>query len=139
VSATRHGLFMRGFMLCDRCVSNGKCESFKPGGRCAFERKMFDETVAKLVEEYDLDDVADKFLVERAAMYMIRIARAEAYEAAVGVSEESLNRGAQIAKLDSVVRGLFKDLAISRGKRLLLEKGEALLVSLDDVMQVCRV
>ena len=131
----RHGLFMSGFMLCDRCVSNGKCDQFKPGGRCALERKMFDEVVNRLVEEFDLDSLADEILVRRAAMYLIRIVRAEGYEVAVGVSEKSLNWGAYIAKMDSELRGLFKDLAISRGKRLQLEKGEAMLVSLDNVMR----
>jgi hypothetical protein len=135
VTNVRHGLFVSGFMLCDRCVSNGKCDRFKPGGRCALEQKMFDKVVSRLVEEFDLDSLADEILVRRAAMYLIRIVRAEGYEAAVGVSEKSLNWGAHIAKLDSVLRGLFKDLAISRGKRLQLEKGEAMLVSLDDVMR----
>ena len=135
MSALRHGLFRPGFMLCDRCVSNAKYERFKPGGRCVLEQKRFDKVVTGLVEEFGLDSLADKILVERAAMYLIRIMRAEAYEAAVGVGEKSANRAAHIGKLDSMLRGLFNDLAISRGKRLRLEKGESLLVSLDDVMR----
>jgi hypothetical protein len=135
VTNVRHCFFMSGFMLCDRCVTNAKCEQFKPGGRCALEKKMFSKVVEGLVEEFDLDSVADKILVERAAMYVIKIMRAEAYEAAVGVGEESISLEVHIAKMDNVLRGLFKDLAVSRGKRLQLEKGDAMLVSLDDVMR----
>jgi hypothetical protein len=40
-----------------------------------------------------------------------------------------------ISRLDNVVRGLFNDLAISRGKRKQFERGEALLVSLDEVLK----
>jgi hypothetical protein len=122
-------------MLCDRCVSNARCKSFKPGGECVFEQKMFRQTVKELTEEYDLDDSTDRILVDRLAMYLIRVMRAEAYEAEVGVGEESRRLGAHIAKMDSVLMGLFKDLAIGRGKRLRLEKGDSLLVSLDEVMR----
>jgi hypothetical protein len=135
VSATRHGLFRSRFMFCDRCVSNASCAHFKPGGECFFEEKMFRETVKELTEEYDLDGSAHRILVDRAAMYLIRTMRAEAYEAAVGAGEESKNLEAHIAKMDSVLRGLFKDLAISRGKRMQLKKGESLLVSLDDALR----
>ncbi len=135
MSATKHGLFRSGFMLCDRCVSRAKCESFKPGGECGLEEKRFHETVEELTEKYDLDSSADRILVKRLAMYLIRIMRAEVYEAEVGVGEESMSLEAHIAKMDSVLRGLFKDLAINRGKRLQLEKGDGLLVSLDDVMR----
>jgi hypothetical protein len=85
--------------------------------------------------EYDLDSVADKIMVERAAMYLIRIMRAEAYDATVGMSEKSAFWGTYIGRLDNTLRDLFNDLAISRGKRMQLEKGDALLVSLDEVMR----
>lgn len=134
MSATRHGLFSKAFMLCDRCVSNAKCERFKPGSQCFLEQEMFKKIVSGLVEQFSLDNLADKIMIERAAMYLIRIARAEAYEATVGMSDESAYWGTYIAKMDNTVRGLFNDLAISRGKRLQLEKGDAMLVSLDDVM-----
>lgn len=135
MTATKHGLFRTRFMLCDRCISKARCESFKPEEECSLEEKMFHETVEELTEEYDLDSSADRILVGRLAMYLIRIMRAEVYETEVGVGEESRSLEAHIAKMDSVLRGLFKDLAISRGKRLQLEKGDALLVSLDDVMR----
>jgi hypothetical protein len=135
VTNMRHGLFSRSFMVCDRCISNAKCERFKPGSRCVLEQEMFTEIVKRLVEDFDLDNVADDILVERAAMYLIKILRAEGYEAEVGISEDSPNWGAHIAKLDSSLRSLFKDLAINRSKRLELEKDESLLVSLDDLLR----
>ncbi len=122
-------------MCCDRCVSNAKCEHFEPGGSCVLEQETFDKCVAEMVEEYDLDGVADKILVERAAMYLIRIMRAEAYEATVGLNEKTAYWDTYIGRLDSMLRGLFNDLAISRGKRMKLEKGDAMLVSLDEVMR----
>jgi hypothetical protein len=99
------------------------------------EQEEFDKIVSKLVEEFDLDSVADEILVKRAVMQLIRISRAEAYEATVGVGEKSAYWGMYISRLDNSLRGLFNDLAISRGKRLSLERGDALLVSLDEVMR----
>jgi hypothetical protein len=32
LSALKHGFFRRGFMACDRCVLNAKCEAFVPAG-----------------------------------------------------------------------------------------------------------
>ncbi|MDH5483218.1 MAG: hypothetical protein OEY22_10155 [Candidatus Bathyarchaeota archaeon] len=99
------------------------------------ERKAFDKVVSELVEEFDLDSVADRILVERTAMYLIRIARAEAYESAVGVSEKSVLWGAYISRLDNTLRGLLNDLAVTRLRRKRLDKDEALLVSVDDVLK----
>lgn len=135
MSAFKHGLFSSGFTRCDRCISNAKCERFVPGCQCVLEQETFDKAVAEMVEEYDLDGAADKIMVERAAMYLIRIMRAEAYEASVGLNEKTAYWDTYIGRLDSVMMRLFNDLAISRAKRLKLEKGDGLLVSLDDVMR----
>jgi hypothetical protein len=68
-------------------------------------------------------------------MYLIRIARAEAYESIVGVTTSSALWGGYISRLDNTLRGLLNDLALTRVKRKQLEKNEALLVSLDEVVQ----
>lgn len=135
MSASKHGLHIAGFMLCDRCASNGSCEHFIPKARCWVEREAFGKIVLELTDEFELDSVADRILVERAAMYLIRIMRAENYEASRGVTEKSAQWGTYISRLDNAVRGLFNDLAISRGKRKQFERGEALLVSIDEVLK----
>ena len=135
MSASKHGLYSAGFMLCDRCASNGSCEHFVPKARCWVEQEAFGKIVVQLTDEFELDSVADKILVQRAAMYLIRIMRAEAYEATKGVSDKSAQFGMYISRMDNTVRGLFNDLAISRGKRKQFERGEALLVSLDEVLK----
>jgi len=122
-------------MLCDRCVINTRCTSFKPDAECVLEKKAFNGLVKKLMEQYELEGVADRILAERAAMYLIRIARAEAYESAVGVSEKSALWGTYISRLDNTLRGLLSDLAVTRVKRLQLEKEERLLVSVDDLLR----
>jgi len=122
-------------MLCDRCASNGECGHFQPKGRCLLEKKAFDRVVSKLIDEFELESVADRILVERVAMYLIRIARAEAYDVAVGVTESSALWGSYISRMDNTLRGLLNDLAVTRAKRKLLEKDEALLVSVDEVVQ----
>jgi len=66
---------------------------------------------------------------------LIRIARAEAYEAAVGVTEKSALWGAYISRLDNTLRGLLDDLAVTRLKRKQLARNEALLVSVDDYLE----
>jgi hypothetical protein len=99
------------------------------------EKRAFEKVVSELMEEFELESVADRILVERVAMYLIRIARAEAYEVAVGVTEKSALWGAYISRLDNTLRGLLNDLAVTRVKRKQLEKNEALLVSVDDVLK----
>jgi len=122
-------------MLCDRCALNAECKHFQPKGQCLLEKRAFEKVVSELIDEFELESVADRILVERAAMYLIRIARAEAYEGAVGVTEESAVWGAYISRLDNTLRGLFNDLALTRLKRKQLEKNEALLVSVDEVLK----
>ena len=100
-----------------------------------FEQETFDKIVSGLTEEFGLDSLADRILVERSAMYLVRIMRTEAYEATVGLTEKTAFWGYYISRLDNMLRGLFADLAINRGKRKNLEKGEALLVSLDEVLR----
>jgi len=125
---------MAGFMLCDRCAFNGDCEHFQPRRQCALEKKAFENIVSRLIEEFELDMLADKILVERVAMYIIRIARAEAYEAAVGVGEKSPIWGNYISRLDNMLRAFLNDLAATRLQRKKLEKEEGLLVSVDEVI-----
>jgi len=116
MSGLRHGLFRVGFMLCDRCAMNAKCEHVRPGEQCVLEKKAFDRVVADLMEEFELQSVADRILVERAAMYLIRIARAEAYEAAVGVTERSALWGAYISRLDNTLRGAAQRFGCDQGE-----------------------
>jgi len=127
MSALRHGFFRRGFMLCDRCVLNVRCESFVPGGECAVERRAFGWIVRRLIGGYGLEGLADEILVGRVAMYLVRIARAEVYEANVGVSDKSVVWGRYVAGLDRVLRGLLKDLALSRAERKKAEKSDVLV------------
>lgn len=122
-------------MLCDRCASNGECGHFQPKGRCLLEKKAFDRIVSELIDEFELESIADRILVERAAMYLIRIARAETYDAAVGVTENSALWGSYISRMDNTLRGLLNDLAVTRLKRQSLEKSEAFLVSVDEVIK----
>ena len=133
MNALKHGFFRRGFMLCDRCVLSAKCESFVPGGECAVERKAYDFVVSELMGQYGLEGLADEILAGRVAMYLIRIARAEVYEANVGVSDESAVWGKYIAGLDSTLRVLLKDLALTRAERKKLEKG-GVLVDVDQLL-----
>jgi len=133
LSALKHGFFRRGFMLCDRCVLNVKCERFVPGGECAIEKQAYDWLVSELMSQYGLEGLADEILVGRAAMYLIRIVRAEVYEANVGVSDASVVWGKYIAGLDNMLRGLLKDLALSRSERKKVEK-EDVLVDVDRLL-----
>jgi hypothetical protein len=127
VSNLKHGFFKRGFMLCDRCVLNGECESFAPGGECGVEKQAYDWLYSELVSQYGLEGLADEVLVGRVAMYLIRIARAEVYEANVGVSDASTVWGKYIGELDKGLRVLLKDLALTRTERKKLEKDDVLV------------
>jgi len=133
LSALKHGFFRRGFMLCDRCVLNGKCESFVPGGECALEKQEYDWVVSELMRQYDLEGLADEVLVGRVAMYLIRAVRAEVYEANVGVSDKSAAWGKYITELDKALRALLKDLALTRSERMKPGKDD-LLVSVDRLL-----
>jgi len=122
-------------MLCDRCVLNTRCEQFEPGGACAVEREAYDWLVSQLMEQYELEGLADEILAGRVAMYLIRIARAEAYESAIGVTDKLVLWGRYIRGLDNTLRGVMRDLAVTRAKRKQLEKGEELMVSLDELLR----
>lgn len=75
MSALKHGFFRVGFMLCDRCAWNGDCNRFRAGSGCAREKRVFGKLVKDLVDEFELDSVVDQIMVERIAMYLVRIAR----------------------------------------------------------------
>jgi hypothetical protein len=105
------------------------------GGECALEREAYDWLVSELTEQYELEGLADEILAGRVAMYLIRIARAEAYESAVGVTEKLILWGKYIRGLDNTLRGIMRDLAVTREKRKRFEKGEELLVDLDDLLE----
>ena len=124
MSAVKHGFFRRGLMLCDRCVLSVKCEFFAPGGECAVEKRAFEEVSSELALQYGLEGLADEILVERVAMYLVRIARAEVYEANVGVSSASVAWGKYIADLDRVLRVLLKELALTRAERKKAERSD---------------
>ena len=122
-------------MLCDRCVMNVRCERFEPGSECVLEREAYDWMVKELMGQYELEGLADEILASRVAMYLIRIARAETYESGVGVTDKSVLWGKYISRLDNTLRGLMRDLAVTRAKRKQLEKGEELMVNVDDLLE----
>lgn len=132
----RHGLYRHGFMLCDRCVWNGACDGFEAGGDCRLEREAFEGVVGSLVEEYGLDGVADRILAERAAMYLIRLARADAYEAWVGVSEGSAAWGSYMVRLDRSLMELLRELAVTRAVRMKMEAGKKLTVGVEELINM---
>ena len=135
MSALRHGFFRRGFMLCDRCVLNVKCEAHVPGGECAVERKAYDSVVSELMAQYGLEGLVDEILVERVAMYLIRVARAEVYEANVGVSSASGAWGKYVAGLDRMLRVFLRELALTRASKKSLQRNDV-LADVDELLTV---
>ena len=133
MSALKHGFFRRGFMLCDRCVLNGKCELLTPGGECGVERKAYDTIVLELKEQYGLKGLADEILAERVAMYLIRVARAEVYEAQVGFSSSSVAWGKYIADLDKMLRIFLRELVLTRASQKSMRKKDV-LTDVDDLL-----
>jgi hypothetical protein len=79
------------------------------------------------MSQYNLSGLADEILVRRVAMYLIRIARAEVYEANVGISDASVVWGRYISGLDKTLMVLLRDLALTRAERKKLEKGDVLV------------
>lgn len=122
-------------MLCDHCIQNGECKYFRPKAECTREKKVFRKLVRELVNDFELESIADQILVERVAMHLIRIVRAETYESFAGVSEKTILWGGYINRLDNSLRALMNDLAITRSKRMQLEKQDNLLVSVDELIK----
>lgn len=133
LSALKHGFYRSGFMLCDRCVLNAKCESIVPRGECAVERKAYDSIVSELVAQYGLEGLADEVLAGRVAMYLVRIARTEIYEASIGFAKATVIWGEYIVRLDKILRALSKDLVLTRADRALLDK-DNVLVDIDRLL-----
>ena len=122
-------------MPCDRCIHNTSCEDYKPGSRCAIEKEEFTKIVSSLLSEFDSDSTADKLLTERVAMNIIRVSRMEAYEATVGLCENSDKLGTYMTRMDNTVRSILNELAATRSKRFDLEKTHGELVNLDEVIR----
>jgi len=99
------------------------------------EKEAYDQLISELTEQYGLQGLADQIYVWRAAMYLIRIARAETYESTVAVTEKSALWGAYISRLDNTLRGLLNDLAVTRLKRKQLEKREELMVNVENLLE----
>jgi len=133
MSNYKHGAFGRAFMLCDRCVLNAKCESHVPAGECAIERKAYESLTAELLEQYDLKGLGDEICVSRAAMYLIRIARTEVYEAQLGVSSDSVLLGKYIADLDKMLRVYLRELCVTRSSQRILSRNDV-LADVDDLL-----
>lgn len=129
----KHGALSRGFMLCDRCVLNARCESHVPGGECAVERKAYEEITSELVAQYELKGLGDLICVGRVAMYLIRVARTEVYEAHLGVSSDSVLLGKYIAGLDKMLRVFLRELAVTRSSQRILSRNDV-LADVDDLL-----
>ena len=129
----KHGGLTNRFMLCDRCVINGKCESHVPGGECAVERKAFEAISSELVGQYELRGLGDEICACRAAMYLIRIARVEAYEAQLGVNADSVLLGKYIAGLDKTLRVYLRELALTRSSQRILSRNDV-LADIDELL-----
>lgn len=97
------------------------------------ERGEYEWLVAELMGQYGLSGIADEITAGRVAMYLIRIVRAETYEANIGVSSASAAWGKYISSLDETLRRLLGDLAVTRAERLRLEKDDV-LVDVDRVL-----
>jgi hypothetical protein len=133
MSNYKHGAFGRGFMLCDRCVLNTKCVSHVPGGECGIERKAYDSLTSELLAQYDLKGLGDEICVNRAAMYLIRIARTEVYEAQLGVSSDSVLLGRYIANLDKMLRVYLREICVTRSSQRVLSRNDV-LADVDDLL-----
>jgi hypothetical protein len=114
-------------------VLNGKCELLTPGGECRVERKAYDDIVSELKEQYSLKGLADEILAERVAMYLIRVARAEVYEANMGVSSSSVAWGKYIADLDKMLRVFLRELVLTRASQKTMRKNDV-LTDVDDLL-----
>ena len=135
MSATRHGFFRLGFMVCDRCAFNARCDRFVPGGECIFEKEIFDRVVGEFSVAYGLDLVADRVLVELAALNAIRLMRVWNYESAVGFGSESQALGVYTGRLEKSLVRLLRELAVSRGGRGKMGGSKGLLVDVRQVME----
>jgi hypothetical protein len=67
------------------------------------------------------------------AMVLIRVARAEVYEANVEVSDSSVLWGKYISDLDRMLRAFLKDLALTRAARKKMDKSNV-LVDVDELL-----
>ena len=120
------------------CSATGACSTgsvscWFRGGECGVERKAYETIVSELKEQYSLQGLADEILVERVAMYLIRVARAEVYEAHVGVSSASFAWGKYIADLDKMLRVFLRELMLTRASQKSLRRNDV-LADVDDLL-----
>ncbi len=100
------------------------------------EKARFKRIASKLTAEFGLDSASVEILIERAAMNVVKIARMEAYEGAVGIGNaSSITLGYFISRLDDNVRGLFKYLSAVRAQHGQMDNNRAFATGIEEVLR----
>lgn len=166
-----NGLCVTEIMLCpctihaDTCPYAGQLVDEERYGstvpRCYPEQVYYDSIIEQFSEKYDLDDVADRVMLYRLAMTLVRIARAEKLISSNGEIVErtrispdgSVERWDEqnaafksVDSLDKRLQAWLKELQVSRaarnGKKLVVEERKDLTTLLstaideDDIIDV---
>jgi hypothetical protein len=84
-AAVKHGVYLKGFMPCRRCVARDECPQAGDGeATCALEREYYDWRVKVLAGIPHVDPELDMPAIVSAAWAEIRAARGRMWLAAVG-------------------------------------------------------
>lgn len=93
-NATDHGMYLKGFMWCHRCIFGPDqnkgvkiCPYYEKGKQCSIEIEEYKGLFNKVAKAYGLNETADKLILDRLLMNILRARRGERYEAFYGITD----------------------------------------------------
>lgn len=137
-ASVKTGLSVKTLMYCpckphgEHCPDKGMYTNEQGIQQCGPERQMYDSVTSYFMSYYDLDDAADLIMLDRLAMNLIRIRRAERLVAEQGEITERVrtsgdgsverwfepNAAGRVAdQVDKRVQAWLKELAITKAAR----------------------
>lgn len=133
LAAVTHGLYLRGWFPCRKCVAREKCERYDAEGTCVFEQEFFEQRVRQLADLPHVDAEQDMPLITRAVIAEVRAARGLRWLGAMGEFDEGkLEEGSlayhpaavEVRRLQVEARSALAELGATPASRKRLEGTE---------------
>ena len=113
------------FMTCQACINRNNCDEVgQNDSKCVKEQRLFEALLVEMVDNYDLDSIADYFTSISVVDTMIKIIRTSAYEGQYGLIEAINSGTAQYnIHLKKLLNSTLKSLGVDRKTRITVKHG----------------
>jgi len=121
------------FQSCGSCINRVKCEEAGTNNsKCVKEQRLFEGLLNELMQEYDLDSIADSFTSVSLVDTMIKMIRTSSYEGQYGLIE-AINSGTAKYNLElkKMLNSTLKMLGMDRKTRITVRHATGKVESFD--------